>query len=740
MNEVHKKLIDQMSDEEKARMLAGKNFWNTAGCERLGIRPLTFSDGPHGLRRQKKKGDHLGLNKAEKAVCFLPACAAAGTFNPELMERMGAAIGREAASMGVDMILGPGLNLKRSPLGGRNFEYYSEDPLVSGKMAAALIRGIQSEGTGACCKHFLANNQETGRMSSSSDISERALHDLYLRGFEIAVKEGKPKGVMSAYNRVNDTFCSSSKYFLTDLLRDEWGFDGIVVSDWGAVDDRVLDLKAGLDVEMPFSGESGIRDLVERTETGEVSRNDLDLSCSRILSFSDWVDTNRTGNEPDYEADLDIAREAAEEAIILLKNGNQTLPLKEREKILFIGPFVKNPRMQGGGSSHINSWKTFNAWEDLKDRPGVSWVQGFGLEGEADPELEKEALEAAKQADTIVVFAGLPESAESEGYDRSSLDLPEGHNRLIEQLAESGKKVVVVLHNGGPVLMPWIDRVDAVLENYLGGDAVGKAVVSILYGGVNPSGKLAETFPLRVEDTPAYLTFGKKLDHIPYEEGVFAGYRWYDARKLPVLFPFGHGLSYTSFSYGPLSVERDGEEILCRLNVKNTGEKAGRETVQIYSGLPESRQIRPVRELKAFEKVSLQPGEEREVILRLNRSDLGIWSEKAGRSLVEEDGYRFEAGSSSRDLCSSADFWIEGDPVQKKYDLNTTLGELRENPAVMEIIGPAVMKAKAILDPHDNAMGKAVMDALPFRNLMVFGNSDLKDLRRMLETINKREL
>ena len=584
-----KDLIAKMTLEEKAAMCSGADFWHTESCERLGIPASMVSDGPHGLRKQDDKADHLGVNESIKAVCFPAGCGTAASFNRDLLYHMGETLGNECQAEGVSVILGPAVNIKRSPLCGRNFEYYSEDPLVASEIAGSLIRGVQSKHVGTSLKHFLANNQETRRMSVNEIIDERTLNEIYLAAFEGAVKKAKPWTVMCSYNRINGTYAAAHHKYLTETLRDKWGFDGYVMSDWGAVNDRVEDLKAGLDLEMPSS--MGVNDklIVEAVQNGTLEEQVLDTAVERILNivyrYTENRDTEAVFNlDHDHEA----AKKVAEETIVLLKNEN-VLPLTEGEEIAFIGKYAKKPRYQGGGSSHINSHKITGALDaaEAAGNTHIVYAQGFDdKEDKTDEVLLAEAVETAKKAKAAVIFAGLPDAFESEGFDRKHMRMPDCQNELIERVEAVQPNTIVVLHNGAPVEMPWADRVKGILEAYLGGQAVGGAEYDILFGKVNPSAKLPETFPKQLEDNPSYLAGFGEGDHVEYREGIFVGYRYYDKKKMDVLFPFGYGLSYTTFAYSNLCLDKktmkDTEELTVSVDVTNTGDRTGKEVVQLY--------------------------------------------------------------------------------------------------------------------------------------------------------------
>ena len=605
------RLIAEMTLEEKASLLSGADFWNTKGVERLGIPQVMVSDGPHGLRKQDTEGDHLGINDSIKAVCFPAACASAASFDREVLRQIGESVGDACQHENLSVILGPAVNIKRSPLCGRNFEYFSEDPYLTGELAASLIEGVQSRNIGTSIKHFAANSQEHRRMSSDSIMDERTLREIYLPAFETAVKKTQPWTVMCSYNKVNGEFASQNEWLLTEVLRREWGFEGFVVSDWGAVSDRVKGVAAGLDLEMPGSGGSNDRRIVEAVKKGELSEEAVDESVRRILRIIDRYLANRKPDTPwDMEAQHVLARKLAGECMVLLKNEDQILPLKQEEKVAVIGRFAAAPRYQGGGSSHINSFRVDSLMDALKDNPNVLYAQGYDILGEEpDEELISLAEEAAGKADKAVIVAGLPDSFESEGYDRSHMRIPRCQEVLIRRVAKVNPDTVVVLYNGSPVEMPWIGDVKGLIEAYLGGQAAGSATKDVLWGDVAPSGRLPESFPLKLEHNPSYLSYGGEGNKAVYTEGIFVGYRYYDKKKMDVLFPFGYGLSYTTFAYENLKVEpecaKDTDTVRISVEVTNTGTYAGKEVVQLYVKNPkDSRVFRPVRELRGIEKSS----------------------------------------------------------------------------------------------------------------------------------------
>ena len=735
-----RELISQMTLKEKAGLCSGADFWHTKAVERIGIPSVAVSDGPHGLRKQDDEADHLGLNESIKAVCFPAGCALASSFDRKLAGKMGETIGQECQAEDISTILGPAVNIKRSPLCGRNFEYYSEDPYAASEMSSAFIRGVQSKNVGASVKHFLANNQEKRRMTNSSDVDERTLREIYMVPFEGAVKNGKPWTVMNSYNRINGTFVGESKEYLTDLLREEWGFDGYVVSDWGAVNDRVEALKAGMDLEMPSS--NGVNDalIVKAVQEEALEEAVVDEACERILNIVFRYMENRDENAVfDREKDHETAASVEEECIVLLKNeygenGKSILPLEKEQKIAFIGKYAEAPRYQGGGSSHINSWKVESALEAVKGLAEVTYAKGFDdAEDKADEALEAEAVKAAKEADVAVVFAGLPDSFESEGYDRKHLNLPDCQNRLIEKICGVQKNVVVVLHNGSPVVMPWKDRVSAILEAYLGGQAVGKAEVKILFGEVNPSGRLSETFPNRLEDTPCYLTYGKGKDHAEYREGVFVGYRYYTTREMEVQYPFGYGLSYTTFGYSNMITDKteltDAETLSVSVDVKNTGDCPGKEVVQLYVAPVNSEVPRPARELKGFEKVSLEPGEKKTVAFTMDDRAFAIWNADLHCWDVPDGTYMIQICRNAQEVILEKEVQVKNTKrPRQKYTANTCMGELMSDPKAQQILGQMMAGDEQAKEMADSAVGDvinqemlaAMMQDMPLRQLVSF--------------------
>ena len=744
-----KKIVSEMTLEEKAGMCSGLDFWHLKEVEHLGIPKVMVSDGPHGLRKQDEKGDHLGINDSIKAVCFPPAVLSACSFDRGLMEEMGKAIGREAQANDVSVVLGPAVNIKRSPLCGRNFEYYSEDPYLAGEIAAAFVKGVQSQHVGTSIKHFAANNQEYRRMSSSSEVDERTLREIYFPAFETAVKKAQPYTFMCSYNQINGTFASENKWLLTDVLRGEWGFKGYVMSDWGAVNDRVKGLEAGLELEMPASGGDNDAMIVKAVKDGALEEKILDQAVERILRIIFEYADHRKPQEFTMEKDHEEAQHIAEESMVLLKNENHILPLKTSEKAAFIGGFARNPRFQGGGSSHINCFKTTNVLDSVPCDAQVVYAEGFPADRDFyDKALADEAVKAAAEADKAVIFAGLPESFESEGYDRSHMRLPECQNRLITEILKVQPNTVIVLHNGSPVEMPWLGEIKGLLETYLGGQAGGAAAANILYGKINPSGKLAETMPLKLSDNPSYLNFGGG-EKVEYREGIFVGYRYYDTKEMDVAFPFGYGLSYTTFAYSnlKLSMENPTEKdtVMVYADVTNTGKSAGKEVVQLYIRDLTGSAIRPEKELKGFEKVFLEPGETKTVTMELNKRSFAWYNTELHDWFAASGDYEILVGASSRDIRLTETLHLNSSQrLPMHVHMNTTLGDLLRNPETAEAAKKLIQKylsgeagSEVASEAVSEEMTMAMTDSMPLRALMGFAGVSRKELDSVIEKLNK---
>lgn len=733
-------IISQMTLEEKAGMCSGKDFWHLKGVERLGIPEVMVSDGPHGLRKQNEKADHLGANESIKAVCFPTACATACSFDRNLLRELGEALGDECQAEDVSVILGPAVNIKRSPLCGRNFEYFSEDPYLAAQMAAAHIQGVQSKNVGTSIKHFAANNQEYRRLSCSSEIDERTLREIYLAAFEAPIKEGKPDTVMCSYNKINGTFASENHWLLTEVLRDEWGFDGYVMSDWGAVNDRVEGLKAGLDLEMPASGGHTDAEIVAAVKAGTLDESVLDTAVERILRIIFKFADHRMPGNFDKERHDQLAAKIAEESMVLLKSDG-ILPLpKEGKKIAFIGRFAAKPRFQGGGSSHINSCKITSALDAVKESPtitsSVTYAQGYDVaEDRTDPNLLAEAVRTASEADIAVIFAGLPDAFESEGYDRTHMEMPECQNELIREILKVQKNTVVVLHNGSPVEMPWADDVNAILESYLCGQAVGAAQVRLLFGLANPCGKLAETIPLKLQDNPSYLNFPGDGQKVEYKEGVFVGYRYYDTKAMDVRFPFGHGLSYTTFQYSDMQLSCDqlaaGDTLTVSLKVKNTGDMAGKEIVQLYVADQTKAANRPEKELKNFVKVYLEPGQEKTVTMTLDKRSFAWYNTQIHDWYAASGDYQILAAASSRDVRLSRTVRLVTDTnLPFHIHRNTTVAELLADPRTAPVIRSMMEDlASDMIGGGDNSSEAASEAITPEMTLKMLENSPLRSFK-----------
>lgn len=652
-----KEIIDSLTLEDKASLCSGKDFWHTEAIDRVGLPSVMLTDGPHGLRKQKQSKDFSG--GSYEATCFPTASCLASSWDRELLHQVGEALGEECLEQDVGVLLGPGANIKRSPLCGRNFEYFSEDPFLAGELASALIQGVQSKGVGTSLKHFAVNNQESNRMTIDAFVDERAFREIYMAGFERAVKKAKPKTVMCAYNRINGTYASQNRLLLTQILRDEWGFGGVVVSDWGAVSDRVAALKAGLDLEMPGPCRENDQAIVNAVRAGELDESVLDEAVARLLRLIFQYQSNRVDNyRYDRDAHHELAVKAACEGAVLLKNEDGILPLRRGMRIALIGEFAKHPRYQGAGSSLVNPWRLDNAYDQgmqLSCHSAMTYSRGYDIHSDQPNQaLIEEACEAARSADVAVILAGLTDDYESEGFDRTHMKMPPSHNVLIEEVAKANPNVVVVLCNGSPVEMPWIDQAKAVLELYLSGQGGGTALWRLLYGEANPCGKLAESFPEKLEDCPATAWFPMGPTGVEYRESIYVGYRFYDKAGVKPLFPFGHGLSYTSFEYSDLVLDpvtmTDKDILNISVKIKNTGGMAGKEVVQVYVRDVESTIFRPDRELKEFAKVSLEPGEEKVVRFQLDRRAFAFYDIQSKDWRVESGEFEILVGSSSRDI------------------------------------------------------------------------------------------
>lgn len=661
-------LLKKLTLEEKCALLSGAETFKTRGMPKHGIPQIWLSDGPHGLRKQAGESDHLGLNPSVPATCFPTASAVANSWDAALGEEIGAALGEEAAAQEVSVVLGPGLNMKRNPLCGRSFEYFSEDPYLAGKLAAGYIRGIQSKGVAACPKHFAVNSQETRRMASDSIVDERTLREIYLTGFEIAVKEGHPRSIMSSYNLVNGTYANENKHLLMEILRDEWGFDGAVITDWGGSNDHALGVKNGSTLEMPAPGGDSVRELLAAVESGKISESDIDARLSELLPlvFDTKAALDAAPREFDAAAHHALARRAAAESLVLLKNEGSLLPLAAGSKVAVIGDFAKNPRYQGAGSSMVNSTQVDVLLDKLIDSElnVIGYQQGFDRHGKPDAALQKSACELATQADTVILCMGLDEIAESEGLDRSNLRLAQNQVDLLQAVAAVNPKIVVVLYSGSVVETPWLDNCQALLYAALGGQAGAGAVADALTGKVNPCGKLAETWPLAYADVPSAADFATRRKTVEYREGLYIGYRYFTTAEKAVRFPFGYGMSYTTFAYSDMAADEQGVS----LTVTNTGSVAGTEIVQLYVAKKNSELFRPAKELKGFARVTLAPGEKQRITIMLDDKAFRFWNVKANRWEIEGGEYELLVGASVEDIRLCEKISVHGTATVHPYE------------------------------------------------------------------------
>jgi len=768
-----KAIVQQMTLEEKASICSGADMWHLKGIDRLDIPSIMVTDGPHGLRKEVKheSSEAINLTSNVPATCFPTASALAANWNRDLVYEVGRALGEECLQEKVSVILGPGVNIKRSPLCGRNFEYFSEDPYLTGEMAKSHIAGVQSQGVGTSIKHFAVNNQETRRMTIDTIIDERTLREIYLSGFEMAVKGSQPWTVMCSYNRINGTFASDHSYLLNEILREEWGFEGLVVTDWGALNEPVSALDAGVDLEMPGVPNGNDAKIIAAVRSGDLEEAALNRAVERIVSLILKVqDTLEKNYAYDPDAHHHLARQAAREGVVLLKNENEILPISPDSKVALIGRFAKHPRYQGAGSSIMTPTRLDTLYDELVKLVGVDhliYAPGYTEKGDViDKVLILEAMNAAEQADVVIICAGLTDMYEIEGIDRTHMRLPAGHDELIQRIASKYKNVIVVLSNGSPVEMPWVDSVPAIVEGYLGGQAGAGAMADILVGHVNPSGKLAETFPIKFEDSPA-LPFPGGPVSVEYREGIYVGYRYYDTAKVDVLFPFGHGLSYTQFAYRDLNLIQSGNSVIASFKVANVGKRAGKETAQLYVKDLDSTIFRPDKELKGFVKVSLEPGEEKKITLELEPRAFAYYDMGSKEWVVEAGRFEIFVGASSRDIRLTSLFIVDQklgtpghfdkselgayfnlsrsheftkndfeallgyaipDVTQAKkghYTLNTPLVDMKDSfiaRQLFRIINKQVMKM--VGDEVDTPMGammKAVVSEMPLRGLMMSG-------------------
>jgi beta-glucosidase len=778
MNDLYA-ILKELTLEQKLSLITGKDFWHLEGLEKYGLKSIMVTDGPHGLRKQLVKGEHIGLSESVEATCYPTASLLASTWDTDLIKELGIHLGKECLSEQVSVLLGPGANIKRSPLCGRNFEYFSEDPLLSGKMAAAWINGVQSQGVGASLKHFLLNNQESHRMVVDAIVDERTMREIYLKPFEIAVKEANPWTVMCSYNKVNGTYLSENKKFLTDILKHEFKYDGLVVSDWGACNNRVLGIKAGLDLEMPASHGAHDEEIKKSIQDGVLKVEEVDLAVMNVLKLIKKGNENLTKDPVKYDVEKhhQFARKVASEGIVLLKNDQNLLPVEDHQKIALIGAFAKHPRYQGNGSSLIKPTKISTFYDAMSERyKHLSYAEGYSLDQDLEHlDLIDQALEISMNADTILIMVGLTESYESEGFDRKHLNIPKNQESLIHAISSLYKNVVVILSNGAPIIMPWKDQVSAIVESYLGGQASGLALLDVITGDINPSGKLAETFPNHLDEIPSSSNFPGECRQVIYKEGLYVGYRAYDSLKISPLFPFGHGLSYTTFDYVDLNILKEQEDLKISFKLQNTGNRDGKEVIQVYVSPEKSLVYRPLQELKAFKKIELKPNEIKEVEIKIPIKDLSIYQQGLK---IEFGKYHFRIGSSSRDikleetLLIDTEDVIEKDhvksyhqnlqpfkptnedyeillgynvpPIQpdKPYHLNSTIGEIKHT-MVGKMLYKMVRKEYASVAGENPTLAmiemlEASVKEMPLRSLVLFSDGKLSKNRAlgMIDILN----
>ncbi len=765
----HKDIIDKLTLDEKAYLLSGRDFWNTVSVEKKGIPSICLSDGPHGIRKQEGAGDQLGLNGSVPATCFPTAATIANSWDPELGEEIGRYLGEEAACQDVSVLLGPGLNMKRSPLCGRNFEYFCEDPYLAGKMAAAYIRGIQANGISACPKHFAANNSELRRQASDSIVDERTLREIYLTGFEIAVKEGHPRSIMSSYNCINGVYANENEELLQKILRDEWGFDGFVVSDWGANNDFTEGVRAGSHLEMPSTGGDGPEKLIRDCRAGKISEELIDRRVDELLDVV--LQTRKAcdaykGRSFDVEAHHQMAMKASGESIVLLKNDDHILPLSKGAKVAVIGEFAARARYQGAGSSVVNCTKLDNTMDVIGsfDLDVVGFEAGYPRSGAGDPEMVKKAAELAKKADYVLLYLGLDEISESEGLDRQHMKLPASQVELLKAVHEMNANTIVVMSAGSSVEMPWLDECKALIHGYLCGQAGASAMLKAILGEINPSGKLTETYAVRYEDTPSAPYFPAKERTVEYREGLYIGYRYFTTAGVPVTFPFGYGLSYTTFAYSNLTAT-DKE---ARFTVTNTGDRDGAEVTQLYVHAKVPSVYRPVRELKGFQKVFLKAGESREVVIPLDDKAFRYFNVETGRFETDGGEYEIQIGASAEDIRMSAAVQVQGTeapvpanamiPAYVKADIKnvsdadfTALlghpipdgswsGTLRMNDAIAQLYYAKSFKARTVWKIMTNMLNKSMAAGKPDLNIIFIYNMPFRAIGKMAGGMVSQEM
>ena len=699
----YSEIIKKMSLEEKAELCVGADYWSSKSFEEYGIPKIRMSDGPHGLRVQRTKADNLGINESEVSTCFPASSTLGNSWNKEMAYQLGKALGEEARQEEVNIVLGPAVNIKRSPLCGRNFEYFSEDPYLTGILGTEYVKGLQDQNVGACVKHFAVNNQENRRRTIDAIIDERTLREIYLKAFETILEEAKPWSIMSAYNKVNGQYCSENTHLLEDILRKEWNYQGIVISDWGGENNRVKGIENDHELEMPGGRGNGKEEIVEAVKTGRISENKLDHIVDRIISIAKQGEHTKESAKYDQEEHHKIAQKMAEESIVLLKNEDNILPIQD-EKIALMGDMAKYPRYQGAGSSTINPYKIENAYDSFKENHIMfDYAKGYErIESENDENLRKEAIEVAKKNKIVVIFAGLTENFESEGVDRDNLNIPENQNKLIEEIYKVNKNIIIVLSNGAPIVMPWKDKVKAIITGYLGGEAGAKAMVNCMLGKVNPSGKLAETYPEKLEDTPCYKSYPGTELTVEYQESIYVGYRYYDTNNIKVLFPFGYGLSYTEFEYSNLKVNEQESKVKVSFAIRNIGKRKGKEIAQIYLSQENPTIFKPKKELKEFEKVELEVGEEKQVEIILNKKAFEYFNPETNKWSIEQGKYKILVGKSSRDIVLEKEIFIESKDknIEKKYSKKYYTGNVYEikDEEFEELLGRNIPRRRLMLE------------------------------------------
>ena len=758
-------MIEKLTLDEKCYLLSGRDFWSTFSVEHAGVPSIMLSDGPHGIRKQEGAGDQLGLNGSVPATCFPTAATIANSWDPALGEEIGRCLGEEAASQEVAVLLGPGLNIKRSPLCGRNFEYFSEDPYLAGKMAAGYIRGIQENGVSACPKHFAANNTELRRQASNSVVDERTFREIYLTGFEIAVKEGHAKSIMSSYNEINGVYANENEHLLQEILRDEWGFDGFVVSDWGAGNDFVEGVRAGSHLEMPTTGGDSAEALIRAVKEGKISEELVDRRVDEmldvVLSTNAAIERNK-GKKFDTEAHHAVAMKASEESVVLLRNEGNMLPLAAGTKVAVIGDFAETPRYQGAGSSVVNPTKLDSAMGVIGQFPleVVGFEKGYPRVGDPDPAMRSAAAALAKKADVVLLYLGLDEISESEGLDRQNMKLPASQIALLEEVAKANPNVVIVMAAGSAVEMPWLDKCRAMVHCYLCGQAGAAAILRVITGEVNPSGKLSESYPVSYEDVSSAPYFPAKERSVEYREGLYVGYRYFDTADVPVLFPFGFGLSYTTFAYSDLKVTGGDNDAKVTLTVTNTGERDGAEVVQIYVSAKAPKIYRPKKELKGFAKVFLKAGESKEVTIALDDKAFRYFNTKTDRFEIDGGEYEILAGASAADIRLAGSITVKGTDapipiamdelpsyrdgkIKAVSDAEFTkllghpipdgswTGELRMNDAIAQLYYAKSLKARLIGKILQGILDKSMKKGKPDLNIIFITNMPFRAIGKM---------